>query len=164
MHRIVLTSVFSNLLIKDVPMKTIAAVVAIASLFIAVPAVAAPVTMTFKNVGTTDMKVSKVNTCGVLSPTPASVLAGKISPASSTDCGGYGSASNVVYTMGTKTCTFIISTFYTPPNPMFTPPLAGYWTPKASATGTGGATCKVVSQDASKILTTGAFAAVYSMK
>jgi hypothetical protein len=166
MHRVVLISVFTNLImIKDVSMKTIAVVIAIAGLSIAVPAVAAPVTMTFKNASTTTvMNVSKVNTCGVLSPTPAKVDVGKTSFASSTDCGSVGSASTVVYSMGTKTCTFNISTIYTAPNYMYTPPLPGYWTPKAIATGTGGATCAVVSQDASKILTTGAFAAVFSMK
>lgn len=146
-------------------MKTFAAVIALVGLSIAVPAVAAPVTMTFKNVSTTTVMTKySVNTCGVLSPTPGNVAIGQTSPASSTDCGAVASASTVVYKMGSKTCTFNISTIYTGPNYMFTPPLPGYWTPKALASGTGGATCTVVSSDVSQIFSTGAFAAVFSMK
>jgi len=146
-------------------MKTIATLISIVGLSIAAPAFSASVTMTFKNASTTSsMNVSKVNACGVLSPTPTSVLQGQTSFSSSTDCGASASASSVTYTMGTKTCTFGISTIYTAPNYLFNPPIPGYWTPKAIASGTGGATCTVVSQDASKVMTTGAFAAVYSMK
>ena len=118
--------------------------------------------MTFKNVSTTTaMTVSNVNACGVLSPTPQTVLAGNTSPASSTDCGGVASASHVTYAMGSKTCTFHISTIYTQPNPLLG--TQGYWTPNASTTPGGGAICTVVSQDVSNI-STGAFKAVFSMK
>jgi hypothetical protein len=40
---------------------------------------------------------------------------------------------------------FRISTLYTPGNPSLGIP--GYWTPNANFTASGGATCKVVSQD-----------------
>lgn len=143
-------------------MKFITALSAIASLTMAAHAVASPVTMTFQNVSTTtSMTVSNVNTCGVLSPAPIAVLAGMTSPASSTDCGST-SASAVKYAMGAKLCEFRISTIYTPPNPLTG--AKGYWTPNASTVPSGGATCKVVSQDISNILTTGAFKAVFSMK
>jgi hypothetical protein len=144
-------------------MKVFAVLSVIASLAIAAPAVAAPVTMTFQNVSTTTpMTVSKINTCGVLLPAPVTVNAGNISAASSTDCGNLVSASHVTYAMGAKACIFHISTIYTPPNPLLG--TSGYWTPSASTTPSGGATCKVVSQDISNIFTTGAFKAVFSMK
>lgn len=144
-------------------MKAIALISAIASLAVAAPALAAPVTMTFKNVSTTTtMTVSNVNTCGVLSPAPVAVAAGNTSAASSTDCGGVASASHVTYAMGSKTCTFHISTIYTQPNPLLG--TQGYWTANASTTPGGGATCAVVSKDVSNLLTTGAFKAVFSMK
>ena len=107
------------------------------------------------------MTVSRVNTCGNFQPAPVMVPAGTTSAVSSTDCGATASAAHVTYYMGSKGCVFHISTIYTIPNPLLGTP--GYWTPKASADSSGGATCKVVSQDLSKI-GTGAFKAVFSMK
>ncbi|MGP1665857.1 MAG: hypothetical protein ACTS5I_08125, partial [Rhodanobacter sp.] len=130
---------------------------------IVAPAVAAPVTMTFQNVSTTTtMTVSKINACGVLSPAPVQVFAGNTSAASSTDCGPTLSTAHVTYAMGYKTCEFHLTTIYTSPNPLTG--ASGYWTPNASTTPRGGATCKVVSVDMSNIFTTGALKAVFSMK
>jgi hypothetical protein len=64
--------------------------------------------------------------------------------------------------MGTKSCVFHISTIYTPPNVLIGS--SGYWTPSSSTTPSGGAICNVVSKDISHIFTTGAYAAVFSMK
>lgn len=134
---------------------------AIASLTLAAPTFAAPVTMTFKNVSTTTtMTVSKISTCGVLSPTPTTVIAGATSSASSTDCGGSVTSSHVKYAMGSKTCEFHISTFYHAADPITG--AAAYWERSVPPpTSSGGATCKVVSSSGS--ITTGAVQAVFSM-
>lgn len=71
---------------------------------------------------------------------------------------------SVVYTMGVKSCTFQVTTIYTPPNYLFNPPLPGYWTPTVKATPSGGATCRVVSQDPSLFFLNGGFGATFSMK
>ena len=123
---------------------------------------AAPVSASFQNLGTVPMTVFKVNACGLFFPVPATVFPGVTSPVSTTDCGTAGSAAHVTYKMGSKQCVFHISTIYTPPSPFL--PGTGYWTPNASADASSGAICKVVSQDVSKISTTGAFKAVFSMK
>jgi hypothetical protein len=142
-------------------MKTTAIALAAMGLFASAPAFAAPVSASFQNLGKVQMTVSTVNTCGSFLPKPAAVLAGQTSPVSSTDCGTTASAAHVTYYMGSKRCIFHISTIYTIPSPLLGTP--GYWTPKASADSSGGATCNVVSQDLSKI-GTGAFKAVFSMK
>lgn len=144
-------------------MKKIA--VLLASAMIAAPAVAAPVFMTVKNESTVStMKVSRVSACGVLHNYPDDVWPGMTSPTSSTDCGGSASVISVVYTMGMKSCTFTVTNIYTPPNYLFNPPLPGYWTPSVKATPSGGATCRVVSQDASQYFLNGGFGATFSMK
>jgi len=143
-------------------MKMLSAALAAVGLLSAAPAFAAPVTMTFQNVGTVPMQYVSTNACGTFSPTPTDISAGGTSASSSTDCGSAASAAHVTYKMGTKQCVFHISTIYTPGNPILG--TSGYWTPSASVTQSGGATCKVVSQDISNVFTTGAFAAVYSMK
>lgn len=144
-------------------MKAIFALAAVVNLAIAATAIAAPVTMTFKNASTTtDMAVTNVNACGNFAPTPKNIPKGATSFPSSTDCGPAASAAHVTYTMGAKTCVFHISTIYTPPNVLLG--TKGYWKPNASTTASGRAVCKVVSQDISKVFTSGAFSAVYSMK
>lgn len=144
-------------------MKKIA--VLLASAMIAAPAVSAPVFMTVKNENTVStMKVSKVSACGILYPTPQDLGPKEVSDTFSTDCGGSASVISLVYTMGMKSCTFNVSTIYTPPNYLFNPPLPGYWTPSVKATSSGGATCRVVSQDPSLYFLNGGFGAVFSMK
>lgn len=144
-------------------MKKIA--ILLASAMIAAPAVSARVSMTFKNESTVStMTVSKVSACGLFSPDPESLLPGAVSRPSSTDCGGVASVASVIYTMGAKSCTFYISSIYTPPNYLFNPPLSGYWTPTVKATSSGGATCRVVSQDISQFFLNGSIGAVFSMK
>lgn len=144
-------------------MKAIFALAAVVNLAIAATAIAAPVTMTFKNASTTTpMVVTNVNACGVFSPKPTDIAKNTTSTASRTDCGPAASAAHVTYTMGAKTCVFHISTIYTPPNVLLG--TKGYWKPNASTTASGRAVCKVVSQDISNVFTTGAFAAVYSMR
>jgi|GEM_PF-3381064 len=144
-------------------MKTVFALATVANLAIAASALAAPVTMTFKNASTTTaMMVTNVNACGNFSPRPQNVAKGTTSSPSRTDCGPAASASHVTYTMGAKSCIFHISTIYTPPNVLLG--TKGYWKPNASTTASGRATCKVVSQDISNVFTSGAFAAVYSMQ
>lgn len=144
-------------------MKKIAAL--LVGALIAVPAVSGPVTLTFRNLSQTDkMKVSKVTSCGILSPYPKDILPGMTSVPSSTDCGIGLSTASVVYTMGVKSCTFQVTTVYTQPNYLFNPPLPGYWTPTVKATSAGGAICRVVSQDASQFFLNGGFGATFSMK
>lgn len=142
-------------------MKTLSVVAGIVALLSSAPAFASSVSMTFQNVGTATMVPNGVNTCGVFAPTPANILAGATSPTSSTNCGTT-SAAHVTYKIGTKQCVFHISTIYTPANPLTG--ASAYWTPNASTTASGSATCKVVSQDISQIFTNGNFAAVFSMK
>ena len=142
-------------------MKVTALVVAVATLIVGAPAIAAPVSASYQNLGAAPMTVSSINACGNFQPKPATVFARSTSPVSSTDCGGSLSAAHVTYVMGAKSCIFHISTFYYPPTPLIGAP--GYWAPNASVSASGGATCKVVSQDISNIKT-GAFKAVFSMK
>lgn len=143
-------------------MKFVASIAAAVALFTSASAFAAPVSVSYQNLGNAAMTVSNINACGTFSPTPTTVAIGTTSPVSSTDCGSVASAAHVTYKIGTKQCIFHISTIYTPGNPILG--TSGYWTPNASFNASGGATCKVVSQDVSKILTTGAFKAVFSMK
>lgn len=145
-------------------MKVIASTIVAVGLFASTPALAAAVSLTFQNVGTADMDVSKVSPCGVFSPTPAKVLAGKTSPKSTaTSCPGNSASTGVIYKMGsTKTCSFSVTSLYTPPNPLTG--FSGYWTPTTSATASGGATCKVVSSDYTNFYTKGDLGAIFSMK
>ncbi|MDJ0275965.1 hypothetical protein QLH51_03995 [Sphingomonas sp. 2R-10] len=143
-------------------MRFTAFLVAVGAMVAGAPAFAAPVSLSFQNAGTTAMTVSRVNTCGVLAPTPTTVNIGTTSAVSSTDCGSAASAANVTYRMGTKQCIFRISTIFTPGNPILG--TSGYWTPNANTEASGGATCRVVSQDVSGVFTTGAFKAVFSMR
>ena len=143
-------------------MKKIA--ILLASAMIAAPAVSAPVFMTFVNESTVStMRVSSVSACGSFSYYPQDLAPQQVSPRSRVECGDTSSAV-VTYTMGVKSCTFQVTTIYTPPNYLFNPPLPEYWTPTVKATPSGGAICRVVSQDISEFFSTGGFGATFSMK
>lgn len=129
----------------------------------AVPAFAAPVEARFENLGSAPMVLSKVKSCGVAEGSQQTIQKGQTSPAVSVDCGGVLSTMGVTYQMGTKDCTFNISVIYTDASP-FIPDSTGYWTPHISAQGSRNATCKIVSEDISKLTTTGQFSAVFSMR
>lgn len=139
------------------------AAVMFAALCSSAPAFAATVEARFENLGSAPMTVSQAKSCGVITPQPTTVNTGKTSVSSSVDCGGDVSVMYVTYNMGTKDCTFNISTIYTDSSPLI-PGSVGYWTPRVTVQGSRNATCKVVSQDISQITTTGQFSAVFSMK
>ncbi|MBY9062900.1 hypothetical protein K7957_08150 [Sphingomonas yunnanensis] len=137
--------------------------VLVAASIASVPASAAKVSMTFKNLGNKEISVAKTSFCGTLSPTPKSINPGGTSEVSSTDCGSTVSSAYVDYKNGVDTCRFVISTIYTNPNSITG--AAGYWTGTANATANSGSpTCKVESRDTSTTATTGDFGAVFSMK
>ncbi|WP_087380379.1 hypothetical protein [Zymomonas mobilis] len=128
--------------------------------FNSVSTFAAPVSASFQNLGKTDIDVSQVKNCGVLSQTPTLIKSGATSPVFTTDCGGSMSSFAVSYSAGLKKCNFQISVIYHMPT-LFGG--SGSWLPTVAANGSGGAKCRVESQAFSGI-ESGAFKAVFSMK
>ncbi|NMO20379.1 hypothetical protein HPC49_41510 [Pyxidicoccus fallax] len=103
---------------------------------------AATITFTIQNQITTgSISPLRLNTCGAIIPSLGSVPPNSISVAHQTNCGN-NTAVAFDYSDGIKTCSFNLSSLYTPPNPILG--TSGYWTPKGTGTqrGTTSATCK----------------------
>ncbi|WP_145493998.1 hypothetical protein [Zymomonas mobilis] len=141
-------------------MKRFFIAISISSIFISIPTLAAPVSVSFHNLGAVPMTVSKLSTCAALYPELTSVAPKSTSSVSTADCGTSITAVHVGYSMGLKNCTFHISVTYKNP-PMFLK--SGGWIPNYSVEQSGGARCKIESQAFSGI-ESGAFKAVFSMK
>ncbi|WP_163994965.1 hypothetical protein [Pyxidicoccus caerfyrddinensis] len=103
---------------------------------------AATITFTIQNkITTSAITNSYQNTCGTIIPSLGPVPANSVSTPHQTDCGN-NTALAFRYTSGTKTCSFNLSSLYTPPNPILG--TSGYWTPNGTGTSQGStaATCK----------------------
>jgi hypothetical protein len=103
---------------------------------------AATLTFTVQNKITTGpITNSYLNSCGLVIPSLGPVAANATSVVHQTDCGN-NTAIAFKYTKDSKTCSFNLSSLYTPPNPILG--TSGYWTPKGTGTsqGTTSAICK----------------------
>ncbi|WP_244238118.1 hypothetical protein [Corallococcus terminator] len=103
---------------------------------------AATLTFTVQNkITTSDIINTFTNTCTPIIPSLGTVLAGTTSGMHQLNC-GTSTAVGFRYASGTKTCTFNLSSIYTPANPFLG--TSEYWTPSGTATSNGStlATCK----------------------
>ncbi|RKH12472.1 hypothetical protein D7V97_08425 [Corallococcus sp. CA053C] len=103
---------------------------------------AATLTFTVQNkILTSSITNTFTNTCTPIIPSLGTVLANSTSVTHQLDC-GTSTAVAFRYASGTKTCTFNLSSIYTPPDPFLGTPAS--WTPSGTATSNGStfATCK----------------------